>query len=117
MRGVVDEGQRLTYWGQTDFGGLAEYRAPRLLFPSDAAERERVWHTERNFYDAEQAAAVPVPAGMPSSHATLVEPLTSVLRSVLVNPPMPGDTADLLGCGPSALLALQVLVQCMGVAA
>ncbi|HEX5740997.1 MAG TPA: zinc-binding dehydrogenase [Pilimelia sp.] len=115
LAGLVVPGDRLTYWGQTDFGGLAEYRALRPLFPTHDPESERIWHTERNFYDSAQAAAVVVPHGVPSDHATLTEPLISVLRSVLVNPPRPGDTVVLLGCGPSGLLALQVLIRCMGV--
>ncbi|MEU7280056.1 alcohol dehydrogenase catalytic domain-containing protein [Streptomyces sp. NPDC045431] len=114
LHGLVGEGERLTYWGQTDFGGMAEYRALRPLFPRDAPERERVWHTGRNFYDAAQAAAVRVPHDLSASLATLAEPLTSVMRSLLVNPPQPGDNVVLLGCGPSALLALQVLTRCMG---
>jgi hypothetical protein len=49
------------------------------------------WYTERNFYDADQAAAVIVPDSLPWDAGTIIEPLTSVLRSVLVNPPRPGD--------------------------
>lgn len=100
-------GDRLVYWGQTDFGGMAELRTIRPLMPNQPGETS--WYTERNFYDANQAAAIHVPNGMPSSTATLVEPLTSVLRSLLVNPPKPGDVCVVLGCGPSALLAIQVL--------
>ncbi|THA48324.1 zinc-binding dehydrogenase [Streptomyces sp. A1136] len=114
LRGTVTVGERLTYWGQTDFGGLAEFRALRPLFPSDGPERESTWHTERNFYDAAQAAVAVVPPDVPGALATLAEPLTSVLRSLLINPPRPGDTVVLLGCGPSALLALQILTRCMG---
>ncbi|GAA3112496.1 zinc-dependent alcohol dehydrogenase [Streptosporangium carneum] len=112
---AVAVGDRLTYWGQTDFGGLAEYRSLRPLFPGQNPGREKVWHTERNFYDAEQAAAVVVPPEMSSSSVTLTEPLISVMRSILVNPPRPGSKVIMLGAGPSALLALQVLTRCMGV--
>ncbi|KPH99598.1 Alcohol dehydrogenase zinc-binding domain protein [Actinobacteria bacterium OK074] len=120
LTGRVRLGDRLSYWGQTDFGGLAEFRALCPLFPggpdgSDGANGETRWHTPRNFYDADQAAAVTVPPGLDPGRATLAEPLTSVLRSLLANPPAPGDTVVLLGCGPSALLALQVLLRCMAV--
>jgi hypothetical protein len=42
LRGTVREGDRITYWGQTDFGGLAEYRAVRPLFPADGATAKRL---------------------------------------------------------------------------
>lgn len=106
-------GDRLVYWGQTDFGGLAERRAIRPLLAG--ASGETSWYTHRNFYDADQAAAVLVPPTMPSGIATMAEPLTSVLRSLLVNPPRPGDTCVVMGCGPSGLLAVQVLGRYMGV--
>jgi threonine dehydrogenase-like Zn-dependent dehydrogenase len=111
--GVVQVGDRVGYWGQTDFGGMAEYRVIRPLF-ADRCGSETTWYTDRNFYDACQAAAVIIPPSLPSSRATLVEPLTSVLRSLLVNPPKPGDVCVVLGCGPSALLAIQVLDRYLG---
>ncbi|WP_378742247.1 zinc-binding dehydrogenase [Nocardia brasiliensis] len=111
VRGV-DLGDRLVYWGQSDFGGLADYRTIRPLLPNQNGETS--WYTERNFYDADQAAAVVVPDSLPSRIATLVEPLTSVLRCLLVNPPRPGDVCVVLGCGPSALLAVQVLHRLLG---
>jgi L-iditol 2-dehydrogenase/threonine 3-dehydrogenase len=117
LGGRVSPGQRVTYWGQTDFGGMAELRALRPIFAGDNDGQETTWYTERNFYDADQAATVIVPDGMSASAATLVEPLTSVLRSLLVNPPKPGDTCVVLGCGPSAQLAVQVLIRYFGVRA
>ncbi|MFI6045780.1 zinc-binding dehydrogenase [Nocardia sp. NPDC051321] len=108
----VEIGDRLVYWGQSDFGGLAEYRTIRPLLPNQGGETS--WYTERNFYDADQAAAVVVPDRLPSRIATLIEPLTSVLRCLLVNPPKPGDVCVVLGCGPSALLAVQVLHRLLG---
>lgn len=114
LGGSVEPGDRICYWGQTDFGGMAEYRALRPLFPGQEAA-ETTWYTDRNFYDADQAASVVLPATVPSSLATVVEPLTSVLRSLLWNPPRPGDTCVVLGCGPSALLAVQVLRRYFGV--
>ncbi|PWK80697.1 L-iditol 2-dehydrogenase/threonine 3-dehydrogenase [Lentzea atacamensis] len=111
VTGIVP-GDRLVYWGQTDFGGLAELRTIRPLLPSQAGET--MWYTERNFYDAHQAAVAVVPESMSSRLATLIEPLTSVLRCVLVNPPKPGDVCVVLGCGPSALLAVQVLDRLLG---
>ncbi|MFE0176163.1 zinc-binding dehydrogenase [Streptomyces sp. NPDC059002] len=114
LKGSVEPGDRICYWGQTDFGGMAEYRALRPLFPGQTGA-ETTWYTDRNFYDADQAASVILPASVPSSLATVVEPLTSVLRSLLWNPPRPGDTCVVLGCGPSALLAVQVLRRYFGV--
>lgn len=114
LRGVVEPGQRVCYWGQTDFGGMAEYRAIRPLFCHHTV-RETTWYTQRNFYDADQAAAVVLPGTLPGDVATIAEPLTSVLRSILVNPPRPGDICVVLGCGPSAVLAIQVLLRYMGV--
>jgi threonine dehydrogenase-like Zn-dependent dehydrogenase len=114
LPGSVELGQRVCYWGQTDFGGLAELRTIRPIFGSSTAATETNWYTERNFYDAQQAAAVVVPPGLASQTATIIEPLTSVLRSVLVNPPRPGDVCVVLGCGPSAVLAIQVLLKCLG---
>ncbi|EID52806.1 theronine dehydrogenase-like Zn-dependent dehydrogenase [Saccharomonospora xinjiangensis XJ-54] len=114
LTGRVGVGQRITYWGQTDFGGMAELRAIRPIFAHDVAARETSWYTTRNFYDADQAAAVAVPDTMDSTAATIVEPLTSVLRSLLINPPRPGDSCVVLGCGPSAQLAIQVLTKVLG---
>jgi len=113
LRGAVQVGDRVCYWGQTDFGGMAEYRALRPIFPGLHGV-ETSWYTERNFYDADQAAAVVLPDSLPSDLATIIEPLTSVLRSLLLNPPKPGDTCVVLGCGPSALLAVQVLDRYLG---
>lgn len=114
LQGSVAVGDRVCYWGQTDFGGMAEYRALRPIFPG-ARNMETTWYTERNFYDADQAAAVVLPESVPSDLATIIEPLTSVLRSLLLNPPKPGDTCVVLGAGPSALLAVQVLTRYLGV--
>ncbi|MET7932431.1 alcohol dehydrogenase catalytic domain-containing protein [Streptomyces sp. NPDC005322] len=113
LRDAVRVGDRVTYWGQTDFGGMAEYRALRPLFPGQLGT-ETSWYTERNFYDADQAAAVILPPTITSDLASVIEPLTSVLRSLLLNPPKPGDHCVVLGCGPSALLAVQVLDRCLG---
>ncbi|MFC5662981.1 zinc-binding dehydrogenase [Kitasatospora misakiensis] len=113
LRDDVRPGDRVTYWGQTDFGGMAQYRALRPLFPGRLGV-ETAWYTGRNFYDADQAAAVVLPAHVPSDLASVIEPLTSVLRSLLLNPPKPGDTCVVLGCGPSAQLAVQVLHRHLG---
>lgn len=110
----VAVGQRVTYWGQTDFDGMAELRSLRPIFAHAPDVRETTWYTERNFYDSDQAAAVVVPATLDATAATIVEPLTSVLRSLLVNPPKPGDACVVLGCGPSAQLAIQVLRRYFG---
>ncbi|WP_051965543.1 zinc-dependent alcohol dehydrogenase [Kitasatospora mediocidica] len=108
----VHVGDRMSYWGQTDFGGMAEYRAIRPILPGHTEETG--WFTDRGFMDADQAAAIIIPPDLPSELATAVEPLTSVLRSLLLNPPRPGDRCAVLGAGPSAILALQVLRKVMG---
>lgn len=113
LRDAVQVGDRVCYWGQTDFGGMADFRALRPIFPGRHG-METSWYTERNFYDADQAAAVVLPDSLSSDLATIIEPLTSVLRSLLLNPPKPGDTCVVLGCGPSALLAVQVLDRYLG---
>jgi threonine dehydrogenase-like Zn-dependent dehydrogenase len=114
--GPVRCGDRVSYWGQTDFGGLAGYRVIRPLFPTlpDAVPGARSWHTHRGFTDAHQSAAVVVPEHVDARVATLLEPLTSVLRAIHHSPPAPGDTVVVLGAGPSALLAVQVLDRCFG---
>ncbi|MFE7189523.1 zinc-binding dehydrogenase [Kitasatospora sp. NPDC057541] len=113
LAGDVRTGDRIAYWGQTDFDGMAEYRLLRPLF-AGRPELETAWYTKRNFYDAAQAAVVAIPADVPTDLASVVEPLTSVLRSILLNPCRPGDVCVVLGCGPSALLAVQVLNAYLG---
>lgn len=112
---VVRVGRRVTYWGQTDFGGMAELRALRPIFAHHHGIEESTSYTERNFFDADQAATVVLPEGLDATAATIIEPLTSVLRSIMTNPPKPGDTCVVLGCGPSAQLAVQVLIRHFGV--
>jgi threonine dehydrogenase-like Zn-dependent dehydrogenase len=114
-RGSVRIGDRMTYWGQTDFDGLAEFRSISPLFADGRGPAESTWYTPRGFLDACQAAAVLLPPDMPAAQATLLEPVTSVLRSILLNPPRPGDVAVVLGCGPTGLIATQVLRRCFGV--
>ncbi|HET6503007.1 MAG TPA: zinc-binding dehydrogenase [Amycolatopsis sp.] len=92
-------------------------RAIRPIFAQVSDAQESTCYTTRNFYDADQAATVVVPRAMESTAATIVEPLTSMLRSLLVNPPKPGDSCVVLGCGPSAQLAIQVLTRYFGVGA
>jgi L-iditol 2-dehydrogenase/threonine 3-dehydrogenase len=110
----IERGDRLVYWGQSDFDGLAEFRAIRPLLPNQIGQT--MWYTERNFYDSHQAAVVVVPDDLDSGLATMIEPLTSILRCLLVNPPKPGDVCVVLGCGPSALLGIQVMSRMLGVA-
>lgn len=110
LRSIVHEGDRLTYWGQTDFGGLAQYRVITPVFAgSEVRPPPAAWLTERGFYDDARAAAAMIPEEMPARFATLAEPLTSVLRSLLHRPPQPGDRVTVLGGGPCALLAVCIL--------
>jgi L-gulonate 5-dehydrogenase len=112
----VSPGDRITYWGQTDFDGLAEFRCITPIFPVRRDEAiETGWYTRRGFLDANQAATIRLPAGLPADQATLIEPVTSVLRSILLNLPRPGDVAVVLGCGPTGLIAAQLLRRCYGI--
>lgn len=112
LEGPVREDDRVVYWGQTDFGGLAGLRCIRPMFPFGTSE-DVPFYTLRGFCDSTGAAACVVPDSLESAAATIAEPLTSVLRSLLQWAPRPGDTVAILGAGPSALLALQVLRRCL----
>lgn len=114
LRDVIREGDRVCYWGQTDFGGLADYRTIRPLFAGPDMIQETTWYTHRHFHDAHQSAAIIVPPDLPGHLATVIEPLTSVLRSLLFNAPKPGDDCVVLGAGPSGLLAVQALLRYFG---
>ncbi|WP_219813723.1 alcohol dehydrogenase catalytic domain-containing protein [Rathayibacter rathayi] len=106
-RGTVCVGDRLVYWGQTDFDGLAEYRSVRPVF---AGERKTdPFPAERSFVDDRRAAAVVVPSSLPDIGASLIEPTTGVLRSILGNPPAVGDRVLILGAGPIGIIAGSVL--------
>jgi len=112
----VAPGDRITYWGQTDFDGLAEFRCVTPIFPVRPDQAvETTWYTRRGFLDANQAATIRLAADLPAQRATLIEPVTSVLRSILLNLPRPGDVAVVLGCGPTGLIATQLLRRCYGV--
>jgi L-iditol 2-dehydrogenase/threonine 3-dehydrogenase len=100
-------GDTVVYWGQTDFGGLAEFRVIRPLCPG--TRREEPWFTTCGFVDGASAAAVVLDNGISLNHAPLLEPLTAVLRALLMHPPRPGESAMVLGAGPCGLLALQLL--------
>ena len=105
-------GNKIVYWGQTDFYGLAQYRVIRPLFAG--VKEEKVWFTERGFADDMSAATVIVD-DVSLEEASLIEPITSVLRSLLCNPPVPGDDVIILGAGPCGLIALQLLKNWYGV--
>lgn len=102
----VKVGDRMVYWGETEFGGLAEYRAIKPIFPHTTDDVP--WRDQRGFYDASGAAAVLIDPRLPEDTATLIEPLCSVLRTLLHCPPKPGDTAVVIGAGPIGLLAVQL---------
>src|SRR5260370_30529921 len=114
-RAPVSPGDRITYWGQTDFDGLAEFRCISPIFPVRGDQAiEPAWYTHRGVLDANQAATIRLAPHVPPQHATLIEPVTSVLRSILLNPPRPGDVVVVLGCGPTGLIATQLLRRCYG---
>ncbi|QIS21819.1 zinc-dependent alcohol dehydrogenase [Nocardia terpenica] len=105
--GHVGIGDRVVYWGQTDFGGFAEYRTLRPIFGGQV--KEDVFWADRNFFDDQRAAAVKVPDGLSDLEASFIEPTTGALRSVLSNPPHVGDRVLILGTGPIGIIAGSVI--------
>lgn len=97
-------GHLVSYWGQSDFEGLAEFRVIRPVMTGDRSTEP--FFTERGFVDDRRAAVTLV---RNPSNATLLEPLTAVLRAIYRHLPMPGDRALVLGAGTCGLLALQAL--------
>jgi len=99
-------GARVSYWGQTDFFGLAEYR---LISPVRCIEDEDRFYTDRHFMDDRGAAVALIDESIPSHVAPLVEPLTAVLRLLLAHRPRSGERTVVLGAGTCGLLAVQAL--------
>ena len=99
-------GDLVTYWGQTDFVGLAEFRA---ISPVTSSTDQQDFYTNRHFCDATGAAVAVVPRAIPLHLAPLAEPLTAVLRLLYSYPPEPGDRVAVLGAGTCGLLAIQAL--------
>ncbi|MCM2416261.1 alcohol dehydrogenase catalytic domain-containing protein [Streptomyces sp. RKAG290] len=100
-------GDRVVYWGQTDFGGFAEYRTVRPIFSGQV--KEDIFEADRNFYDDKRAAAVKIPDELSDLEASFIEPVTGALRSVLSNPPKVGDKVLILGTGPIGVIAGSVI--------
>ncbi|MER7775504.1 alcohol dehydrogenase catalytic domain-containing protein [Streptomyces sp. NPDC096191] len=100
-------GDRVVYWGQTDFGGFAEYRTVRPIFSGQV--KEDIFEADRNFYDDKRAAAVKIPDELSDLEASFIEPVTGALRSVLSNPPRVGDKVLVLGTGPIGVIAGSVI--------
>jgi threonine dehydrogenase-like Zn-dependent dehydrogenase len=103
----VRVGDRIVYWGQTDFGGFAEYRTVRPIFSGQV--KHDIFEADRNFYDDHRAAAVKIPDEMSDLEASFIEPVTGALRSVLSNPPSIGDKVLILGTGPIGVIAGSVI--------
>jgi threonine dehydrogenase-like Zn-dependent dehydrogenase len=100
-------GDRIVYWGQTDFGGFAEYRTVRPIFSGEV--KEDVFQADRNFFDDKRAAAVKIPEELSDLEASFIEPTTGALRSVLTHPPKVGDKVLILGTGPIGVIAGSVI--------
>ncbi|WP_369030235.1 MULTISPECIES: zinc-dependent alcohol dehydrogenase [Streptomyces] len=100
-------GDRIVYWGQTDFGGFAEYRTLRPIFSGEV--KEDVFWADRNFSDDLRAAAVKVPDALDDLQASFIEPTTGALRSILANPPKIGDRVLIMGTGPIGVIAGSVI--------
>lgn len=100
-------GDRIVYWGQTDFGGFAEYRSLRPIFSGEA--KKDVYKADRGFFDDKRAAAVKIPDEMSDLEASFIEPTTGALRSVLTHPPQVGDKVLVLGTGPIGVIAGSVI--------
>jgi L-iditol 2-dehydrogenase/threonine 3-dehydrogenase len=103
----ISIGDRLVYWGQTDFGGFAEYRSVRPVFSGQVKE-DTFW-ADRDFYDDRRAAAVRVPDELDDLQASFIEPATGALRSLLTHPPNVGDRVLILGTGPIGVIAGSVI--------
>jgi threonine dehydrogenase-like Zn-dependent dehydrogenase len=103
----ITVGDRVVYWGQTDFGGFAEYRTLRPIFSGET--KQDVFWADRDFYDDRRAAAVKVPDGLDDLQASFIEPVTGALRSVLANPPKVGDRVLIMGTGPIGIIAGSVI--------
>ena len=108
----VKVGDKVVYWGETRFGGFAEFREIKPILPGTRDEKS--WYTERGFTGDGSAAAVVLDDEISLDDASLLEPLTSVLRALLVHPPTPGDNAIVLGAGPCGLIAMQLLKKYQG---
>ncbi|MFB6891935.1 zinc-binding dehydrogenase [Kitasatospora sp. NPDC056327] len=100
-------GDRIVYWGQTDFGGFAEYRTLRPIFSGEV--KEDVFWADRNFSDDHRAAAVKIPDDLDDLQASFIEPVTGALRSILANPPRIGDRVLIMGTGPIGIIAGSVI--------
>jgi threonine dehydrogenase-like Zn-dependent dehydrogenase len=103
----ISVGDRVVYWGQTDYDGFAEYRTLRPIFSGEVKEDK--FEADRNFLDDRRAAAVKVPDELDDLQASFIEPTTGVLRSVLANPPRIGDKVLILGTGPIGIIAGSVI--------
>src|SRR5260370_24698992 len=77
----ISIGDRIVYWGQTDYDGLAEYRTLRPVFSGEV--KEDPFQADRHFVDDRLAAAVKVPSELDDLQASFIDPTTGVLRSVL----------------------------------
>ncbi|MDA2807640.1 zinc-dependent alcohol dehydrogenase [Nocardiopsis suaedae] len=103
----LEVGDRVVYWGQTDFGGFAEYRTVRPIFAGQV--KEDVFWADRNFHDDRRAAAVKVPPELADTHASFIEPATGALRAILTHPPQIGDRVLVLGTGPIGVIAGSII--------
>ncbi|MEU3956249.1 alcohol dehydrogenase catalytic domain-containing protein [Streptomyces achromogenes] len=103
----IEIGDRIVYWGQTDFGGFAEYRSLRPVFSGET--KEDVFWADRDFHDDRRAAAVKVPQELDDLQASFIEPVTGAMRSVLANPPKIGDKVLIMGTGPIGIIAGSVI--------
>lgn len=103
----VKVGDRVVYWGQTDYGGFAEYRSLRPIFSGQV--KEDVFWADRDFNDDHRAAAVKIPEDMSDLEASFIEPTTGALRSILTNAPSVGDRVLILGTGPIGVIAGSVI--------
>lgn len=103
----ISLGDRIVYWGQTDFGGFAEYRTLRPIFSGEVKE-DTFW-ADRDFSDDRRAAAVKIPSEMDDLQASFIEPTTGALRSILHNPPRIGDRVLIMGTGPIGVIAGSII--------
>jgi L-gulonate 5-dehydrogenase len=113
VRDHVRVGDILVYFGQTDFGGLAELRVIRPLFLGMDAS-STIWDG-RGFEDADAAAACVLPESLNQVQAVVAEPAGADLRSIGVTPPLAGARVLVTDGGLTGQLALRLLKRLYGV--
>ncbi|MEL6681844.1 MAG: alcohol dehydrogenase catalytic domain-containing protein [Pseudomonadota bacterium] len=100
-------GTRIAIWGNTTFGGLAEYRAVRPQFSRSVGGDPSLSLSGHQEDDC--GSAVIIPDHLSDTIAVLIEPMTCVHRALLSAPPVPGSNCVIMGAGPFGVMAALLL--------